>query len=303
MTRPTTTLARAAVAAVALAIMVPAVAAAQSSAQPSIDSAPHAVSFRRDARITGHLDNGSPGTEVKLQRRNPGADWRSIGTDTTDDNGAVSFVAETLRVSADYRLVSVDEAGMRTRSDAIEILIRPRLRFRARPRNVMEGRKVRIAGSLYPMVSGRSVMVQKKIAGEWQRVDRLPVQDGSFAARFPANRVGRRHLRVVFRGDDLNPRRERTGTVTIYEKDLATWYGPGFYGHRTACGKRLSDDTLGVAHRSLPCGTEVSILYEGRTITVPVIDRGPYSSADWDLTQETAERLGFEGTDTIGVEH
>ena len=44
------------------------------------------------------------------------------------------------------------------------------------------------------------------------------------------------------------------------------------------------------------------MLYQGRTIVVKVIDRGPYSHADWDLTQETAERLGFTGTDTIGVD-
>ena len=46
----------------------------------------------------------------------------------------------------------------------------------------------------------------------------------------------------------------------------------------------------------------VAVLYRGRTITVPVIDRGPYSRADWDLTQKTARRLGFSGTDTIGVD-
>ncbi len=83
---------------------------------------------------------------------------------------------------------------------------------------------------------------------------------------------------------------------------MATWYGPGFYGNSTACGKTLTTETLGVAHRSLPCGAKVSILYHGRSITVSVIDRGPYSgSANWDLTQETAERLGFSGTDEIGV--
>jgi rare lipoprotein A (peptidoglycan hydrolase) len=57
---------------------------------------------------------------------------------------------------------------------------------------------------------------------------------------------------------------------------------------------------LGVAHRSLPCGTEVSLLHRGRHIAVRVIDRGPYGSADVDLTRETAERLRFSGRDTIG---
>ncbi len=74
------------------------------------------------------------------------------------------------------------------------------------------------------------------------------------------------------------------------------------YRNRTACGRRLTRDTLGVAHRKLPCGTKVNIRYRGRTIAVPVIDRGPYSSANWDLTSRTARRLDFSGRGTIGVD-
>src|SRR6478672_786150 len=45
---------------------------------------------------------------------------------------------------------------------------------------------------------------------------------------------------------------------------VATWYGPGLYGNHTACGQVLRPHTLGVAHRSLPCGTPVKIIYDGR---------------------------------------
>ncbi|HYP22068.1 MAG TPA: septal ring lytic transglycosylase RlpA family protein, partial [Actinomycetota bacterium] len=83
----------------------------------------------------------------------------------------------------------------------------------------------------------------------------------------------------------------------------ATWYGPGFYGNTTACGRTLGYSTLGVAHRTLPCGTKVAIMYRGRTLMVEVIDRGPYARSNWDLTRETAERLRFSGTDNIGVAH
>jgi rare lipoprotein A (peptidoglycan hydrolase) len=55
-----------------------------------------------------------------------------------------------------------------------------------------------------------------------------------------------------------------------------SWYGPGFYGRRTACGQALTKSLLGVAHRSLPCGTLVTFRHGGRTLTVPVVDRGPY---------------------------
>jgi rare lipoprotein A len=83
---------------------------------------------------------------------------------------------------------------------------------------------------------------------------------------------------------------------------VATLYGPGFYGSITACGERLGQRTLGLAHRTLPCGTPVAIYYRGRTIVVPVIDRGPYANhADFDLTMATAQALGIPGTATIGA--
>jgi hypothetical protein len=74
----------------------------------------------------------------------------------------------------------------------------------------------------------------------------------------------------------------------------ATWYGPGLYGNHTACGQVLRPRTVGVAHRSLPCGTTVKFLYRGRSIVTRVIDRGPYSRGNsWDLTHTAARALGF----------
>src|SRR5512146_309204 len=75
----------------------------------------------------------------------------------------------------------------------------------------------------------------------------------------------------------------------------ATWYGPGLYGRHTACGQLLGPETIGVAHRSLPCGTAVKFVYHGHSIVTQVIDRGPYSRGNsWDLTQAAARALEFE---------
>jgi hypothetical protein len=80
----------------------------------------------------------------------------------------------------------------------------------------------------------------------------------------------------------------------------ATWYGPGFYGNRTACGQVLHPGTVGVAHRSLPCGTTVKFAYRGRQLVTTVIDRGPYSHGHaWDLTNGARRALGFEGSDRV----
>ncbi|MEO8272578.1 MAG: septal ring lytic transglycosylase RlpA family protein [Chloroflexota bacterium] len=67
-----------------------------------------------------------------------------------------------------------------------------------------------------------------------------------------------------------------------------SWYGPGFYGNGGACGMMpggMTKDTVGVAHRTLPCGTRVTFRYNGRTVTTRVIDRGPYvAGRTWDMT-------------------
>src|SRR3954469_24579899 len=52
----------------------------------------------------------------------------------------------------------------------------------------------------------------------------------------------------------------------------ATWYGPGLYGNGTACGQTLRPGTIGVAHRTLPCGTTVKINYHGHSLVTNVID-------------------------------
>jgi hypothetical protein len=89
----------------------------------------------------------------------------------------------------------------------------------------------------------------------------------------------------------------RPRLVALMRYRRATWYGPGLYGNRTACGKRLRPATLGVAHKSLPCGTPVTFYRGGRFITVPVIDRGPFRrGVAWDLTAAAAKRLDMSST-------
>jgi hypothetical protein len=77
----------------------------------------------------------------------------------------------------------------------------------------------------------------------------------------------------------------------------ATWYAMN--GRRTACGVKLRRSTIGVAHRTLPCGTKVTFKYRGRYVRAKVIDRGPYShGVRWDLTKRAADKLHFTSTGT-----
>jgi peptidoglycan lytic transglycosylase len=81
----------------------------------------------------------------------------------------------------------------------------------------------------------------------------------------------------------------------------ASWYGgPSMWGRHTACGQTLRPSTLGVAHKTLPCGTTVKFVYQGRALVTQVIDRGPYvDGRAWDFTQAASEALGFDGVGRV----
>jgi rare lipoprotein A (peptidoglycan hydrolase) len=81
----------------------------------------------------------------------------------------------------------------------------------------------------------------------------------------------------------------------------ASWYGgTGMWGRSTACGQVLRPTTVGVANKTLPCGTPVKFVWHDHSIVAPVIDRGPYiKGRAWDLTSAAAEALEFEGVGRI----
>lgn len=78
-----------------------------------------------------------------------------------------------------------------------------------------------------------------------------------------------------------------------------SWYGPehGQARHRTACGERFRPDAVLAAHPSLPCGARVQVtdLATGRSLVVPVRDRGPARRLGrvLDLSRGAAVRLGM----------
>jgi rare lipoprotein A len=115
-----------------------------------------------------------------------------------------------------------------------------------------------------------------------------------------------RHIgRFMFRAATARPASAGATTPTpieIYRRVVATIFGAGDYGSRTACGQALTPALLGVAHRTLPCGTLVDITYGSLRITVPVVDRGPFvGGVSYDLTTATAAALGIDTTAHIGA--
>ena len=90
---------------------------------------------------------------------------------------------------------------------------------------------------------------------------------------------------------------------------VASWYGPGFYENRLPCWPWLKanglpiqflPDTWGVAHKSLPCGTMVTLTHGANTVTVPVVDRGPYiAGREFDLSPRVKAALGCSDLCTV----
>jgi rare lipoprotein A (peptidoglycan hydrolase) len=105
-------------------------------------------------------------------------------------------------------------------------------------------------------------------------------------------------VRVLFAGDGLDPGvHRRLGWLNVYRLAGASWYGGG---GSLACGGSLTSSTMGVANKTLPCGTLVTLRYGGRSVRVPVIDRGPYvAGREFDLTQATKMALGFGDTGEV----
>jgi rare lipoprotein A len=165
-----------------------------------------------------------------------------------------------------------------------------------------------VSGSLPSANAGKTVQIELmglKTHWIWQPVASAQVgSDGSFSAVWQTNHIGRFAIRAIAEsgGAASTSASDPSVSVTVYRPSLATLYGPGFYGRRTACGVLLRPGTIGLANRTLPCGTPVAVYYQGRTLIVPVIDRGPYAhGADWDLTMATGRALGMTGTSTLGA--
>jgi rare lipoprotein A len=175
----------------------------------------------------------------------------------------------------------------------------PKLRIAAK-HHVLYGSEAPVKGSLSSGARGRRVVVQIASGRRWKTVARTRTRAGGrFSLSWRAKRLGRFRMRAVAPSTRAPAGRVR-GKVVVYRTAAASWYGPGLYGNRMACGGTLSPGTIGVANKTLPCGTKVTLRYRGRTVTVPVVDRGPYAGGRvYDLTAATKNRLRFGSTGTV----
>jgi rare lipoprotein A (peptidoglycan hydrolase) len=170
------------------------------------------------------------------------------------------------------------------------------------------GSSLTFSGTAPSQLAGDTIQIQRsghQTNWTWDATVAATIAaDGTFSAVWQTNHIGRFAVRavVISASEAQSAAVTPSLTTTVYRPSRATEYGPGFYGKKTACGQRLRRGTIGLANRTLKCGESVAIYYQGRTLVVPVIDRGPYANgADWDLTVATGKALGITGTAQIAA--
>jgi len=171
-----------------------------------------------------------------------------------------------------------------------------RVHVRRRTLNALGGQTIVIRGRVAPGLPWRRVRLETGRGRGWSTVANSQTgRRGGFSVRYTPSGLGGEALRVVVGGRRGTPAISAVaGTLTVYRQSVASWYDDG---GGTACGFHAYN---GVANRTLPCGSKVTFMSGGRKVTAVVDDRGPFvSGRDWDLNQNTAAALAFDGVQTV----
>jgi rare lipoprotein A len=160
--------------------------------------------------------------------------------------------------------------------------------------NIQIGKRASVLGRVDAPATVR-LQIQRR--GRWVTIDR---DRSNSAGRFVLRGRVRTAVSARARVRTSTGLTRSLGRLNAYRHAQASWYGPGLYGNKLGCGGRLGAGTVGVANKSLPCGTKVTFRHNGRVLRVRVIDRGPYvGGREYDLTAATARKLGFSGHGAI----
>jgi rare lipoprotein A len=138
----------------------------------------------------------------------------------------------------------------------------------------------------------------KKVAVQIAHIDFLPASTAANADK-SVDKTSINANRLV----SSNAKTTETKTsARVIQSGVASYYGPGFHGRRTANGERFNQYGLTAAHRSLPFGTRLRVtnMRNGRSVIVRVNDRGPYSGGRiLDLSTGAARAIGISGTGRV----
>jgi rare lipoprotein A len=154
------------------------------------------------------------------------------------------------------------------------------------------GSTVVVHGFLLPGAQHAEVKLVARARGSWRTLATGRTRRGGrFGIRYRVRGVGATPIRVSFGGGAGHLSASApAGKIVGLQPTVASWYDDA---GNTACGFH---STYGVANKTLPCGTKVTLSYGGRTVVATVDDRGPYVyGRSFDLNQNTARYLGMWG--------
>jgi rare lipoprotein A len=293
---------------IACAASVPAAAQSDSQGTMKLHLADASVRYDKPVVAQGRLDGAHAGREVVLEFRSRGA-WAEIARTAVAADGAwrlsvalprTALIRATLLPAPGSATAAAAPRRSRERRVAVMSVVDVAKRRLA----VKAGRAALVTGTALPAASGRKVALQVRTRGRWRTLDRDRTSaDGRYRLRERTRIALDARARVVVAGGQgLSKTPRKVGRLTAFRYAHASWYGPGFYGQQTGCGGRLGYSQYGVAHKTLPCGTMVTLRHRGRVARVPVMDRGPYiAGREFDLTSVTARKLHFRGHGAILV--
>lgn len=307
---------------VALMLAIPATAVALSAAVADAQSAPaqttlkvsldhHWMAYGQKLVVSGNASTSNAGRRLLLEYAPRRGAWTVLGSGSVGSDGRFRLVAP-MRQSGSVRVIATPD-GSSSRaavpaevtpgtgaaipaSAPVGVAVAAKLVSGAGPLDTLAGQHVAVLGTLLPRRTGRVVRLEIGNGHGWQPVASARTQaNGHFVLRYTPSGTGAAAVRVRFGGDAFNIAAwARARRLTAYRQSVASWYDDG---GNTACGFHAG---MGVANVSLPCGTRVTFRYGGRTVTATVDDRGPYvGGREWDLNQNAAGALGFNGVDTV----
>jgi rare lipoprotein A len=303
--------------AAAALLPVAAICAATALAEPvpagqsaRIDAADRSVTFGERVTLRGDFP-GAGNAPIEILHRAKGTrGWEPVADSHTRPSGRYSVRVKPRRIgywraelSSAPAPASAFQQGAPAgepapASSAIDrgtgaerINVRSRTETRVAGRHTRAGETVEVRGKVRPAGAERRVVLEIGDAEEVTTAHR----DGRFELDWRAPGPGTYPVAVGARSNRVaTGSRDAAGKVTAYRSATASWYGPGLYGNPMACGGTLTPSTMGVAHRSMPCGTKLRLRHRGRTVAVRVVDRGPFAGdREFDLTSATKQALGF----------
>jgi len=251
--------------------------------------------------VKGSSSHSAVGRQAVLELRSQasGAPWRPIASQVIRSHRRFSLRGRIHRTGSVRIRIPATPGGGELRSRDRRVRVKPRVIVRRRSLQVTAGRRVVAAGFVRPAAAGLPVVLEISRGGRWVTLDSDRTSPGgryALADRRRGTMSAKARVRVSGRAVGLSATHRGLGRIDVYRRAYASWYGPGLYGNHLGCGGRLNAGSLGVAHKRLPCGTLVTFRRSGRSVRVPVIDRGPYvGGREYDLTAATARRLGFSG--------